>query len=215
MNVTDAATQRLVLKCASQYEPFLSMLIDESKKDTDVRCRVGTSAIHGLGLFAVRDIHKGEVITHYPAHGFVLSKPGTPLSDDGERLVFGAVIIDSPMVGANQTQLRSPTDEDRKSYHFAVQPDLNIIGYPDMTDSHLLLGHMANDAVAPSDDTYNHAGEVRYTHAALASNNAGFEKIAPGIVGMIASRPIRVGEEITVTYGYRYWVSINFTGTRS
>jgi hypothetical protein len=72
-----------------------------------------------------------------------------------------------------------------------------------------LLGHIANDAIAPSDTEYNHAGEIRYVHAALATNNAKFEIITPGIIGMIATRPIRAGEEITVTYGYGYWLSNN------
>jgi hypothetical protein len=145
-----------------------------------------------------------------------MSKSGTDLSVGGERLVFGAVIIDSPLPGANRTHLRSPTEEERKTYHFSVTPGLNLVGYPDMIDSHLLLGHIANDAIAPSDTEYNHAGEIRYVHAALATNNAKFEIITPGIIGMIATKPIRAGEEITVTYGYGYWLSNNkLTGTRA
>lgn len=212
--MTTITTQRLALMCASRYEPFLSMLVDESKTDNDVRCRVGPSPIHGSGLFAARDIRRGEVITHYPSHGFVLSNSGTPNSIGGERLVFGAMIIDAPLPNAKRTQLRPPTELERKTYNFAVQPDVDIIGYPDMLDSHLLLAHMANDAVATSDTVENSAGEIRYTHAALATNNASFEQITPGIVGMIATRDIQTGEEITVTYGYRYWLSNNrFAGT--
>lgn len=211
---SDVATQRLALTCAIRYEPFLSMLVDESKTDSDVRCRVGPSPIHGSGLFAVRDIRCGEVITHYPSHGFVVSKSGTPNSIGGERLVFGAMIIDAPLPNAKRTQLRSPTELDRKTYHFAVQPDVDIIGYPEMTDAHLLLAHMANDAVTTSDTVENSASEIRYTHAALATNNASFDQITPGLVSMIATRDIRAEEEITVTYGYRYWVSNNrFAGT--
>lgn len=206
-------TQRHVIMSTMHYEAMLSMLMHQ--QDTDVRCRVGPSPLHGSGLFAVRDIARGEVITHYPAHGFVLSNTGRPLSEPGERLIMGSSVQESPHA-VEHKDLRQPTEFERHTYNFRVTPMLDIIGYPDMVDSHLLLAHMANDAVTTSDTVHNSASEIRYTHAALATNNAMVDEKNPGIVAMYATKPIRAGEEITISYGYGYWVSNNrFAGTRA
>jgi hypothetical protein len=194
---------------------MLSMLIDKSK-NTDARCELRPSTIHGFGLFAVQDIDEDEVITHYPAHGFVLSRTGKALSDERERIMLSAEITDDLTLQAERTRLRLPTEHERSTYNFRVNPAFDIIGYPDMVDSHLLLAHMANDAICTTDIEYNRASEIRYTHTALVKNNAHLDQIEFGIIGLVAKRPIRAGEEITVSYGYDYWVSNNkLTGTRA
>lgn len=208
------ATQRRVFLATTPYEAMLSMLVDKSK-NADARCELRPSTIHGLGLFAVQDIDKDEVITHYPAHGFVLSRTGKALSDERERIVLPAEIAND-LSSYARTRLRFPTEYERSTYNFRVNPAFDIIGYPDMVDSHLLLAHMANDAICTTDTEYNRAGEIRYTHAALVTNNAHLDQIQLGIIGLVAKRPIRIGEEITVSYGYDYWVSNNkLTGTRA
>ncbi len=205
-------TQRHIIMSTMHYEAMTSMLMHQHSPD--VRCRVGPSPLHGSGLFAVRDISCGECITHYPAHGFALSNTGRPLSDGGSRLILGATIRRPPNMLEHE-DLRLPTEFERSTYNFRVTPMLDIIGYPDMIGSHTLLAHMANDAITTSDTVHNPASEIRYTHAALATNNALIEERNPGIVAMFAKKPIRAGEEITITYGYSYWVSNNkFTGTR-
>lgn len=173
------------------------------------RCQVAPSRLRsaGKGLFAVTDIPNGEVITFYPAHGIIQSVDKTPLTNGGGRVKYGSRIIDNR---GFISELREPTEIERHVYNFRVRPDVDIIGYPDMTSCHMLLGHMANDGVKILSKNEDAREEQVYNRLAIKINNAGFSLSSCGsTVELRSMKAINAGEEILACYTYGFWVSSN------
>ncbi len=182
------------------------------------KCRVGPSPIHGQGLFATRPIAKGERVTYYPSHGFKVALGSAELTGNvvasfgAQEMPMEAILTRSVSALESAKSFRSPTEIERNHYNVRVNPQVEIIGYPEFTSEHYLLGHMANDAVSSSSRTFDTDEERQYTLEALRANNAGIDFDNMGIASfafVVATRPIAVGEEITVPYGYAFWVSKN------
>jgi hypothetical protein len=177
------------------------------------KCRVGPSTIHGQGLFATRPIAKDERITYYPSHGFKIAFGGEEVALMGAQdIPIEAVVTRSADALRTCRAYRKPTKAECKHYSLRVTPQVEIIGYPEFTSEHYLLGHMANDAMKVSSTTHDAVEELQYTAQALLTNNAVIDTEKMGIMDLaflVATRPIAVGEEITVPYGYAFWVSKN------
>jgi hypothetical protein len=153
----------------------------------------------GRGLFAVRDCQKGDVLTCYPGDALL----ETP--QDGDWTIRWGDHI------APQHQL-SLDDLDEtliSGYIVFVDEDYGVLGLPDYDDDTSYLGHFANDgATMPT-------REMELSSYMLESNerqNAMHRSIGVGDddVGgchmiTVATRNIKAGGEIFVTYGPEYW----------
>jgi len=146
-------------------------------------CEVRPST-YGRGVFATRDITKGEYITLYPAHGVV--------SDRNESGV-GCYVGDTPYTSEYTVE--------------HCKTNMGYIGDKDII-SPLFMGHIINDMypnVEKFKDTNNlGATTVNYILHSITFSNCTFKEGKYFII-IQATKDIKKDEELSVQYGYNYW----------
>jgi len=175
------------------------------------RTRVAPSSIElaGDGLFATRDIDEGELVTMYPGDALAMwsSYDGDRAAGDGAapKVVFSVRHADTEWAAAWRAQ--EPMFVARGwEYGVKVSKLRAIIGDPSNIGDAAYLGHMVNDAamcLRPG------TAAQAYTIASEASANVGIDSMS--MLGchhaVIATKPIRAGEELFLSYGAGYWLS--------
>ena len=156
----------------------------------DAPCEVKASK-YGNGLFASRDIKKGEVVTLYPAH-LHLSAPDKKGGREGK----GGV--DHDMAYCMEHVLTNTVHQ----------------GDKEKTDP-LFLGHIVNDFctfVEEFKDKKRH-GEtmMKYFIYAISFQNVEYD-MGKHFVNIKASKDIKAGEEFLVAYSPAYWTKESVSG---
>ena len=152
------------------------------------RTFVGTSSVAGRGLFALEDVSQGEVLTCYPGDALV------EFSDEGESVHWDhvPVQIENALDGINQEYML-----------YAASDNWGIVALPELDEDPAYLGHFANDgARAPT----NSAELASYVIDSNEMSNAMHQDLLDCHMVTVATRDIRRGEEIFVTYGPEYWM---------
>ena len=150
-------------------------------------CEVKPSSVHGLGVFATRDIAVDSYVTLYPSDD-IMFRPTTWK----HRAMYGGRLPAS-VVSAYSLKLRG---------EFKQLSLLAAVGDPMKHDNPHYLGHMMNDSVKCSNPK---AVEVYDRISSLRENciDVPFE----GLHYMAATRDIKAGEELFFTYGPDYWLN--------
>ena len=157
------------------------------------RTELRSESVAGLGLFAMRDIQPGELITCYP--GDVLMYHPT----DG--ILFGGHVPES----MRHTEL---VDSWWLDYSLAEDDDYAVVAIPGLNQDPAYLGHYANDGARLLGVDESAADE--YVAASERARNAQHVDIEGGLhMVTLATRRIRSGEEIFVSYGEEYWLEFN------
>ena len=150
------------------------------------------SSVHGLGVFAQKDLKAGELITIYPPH-YVLYYPQGKEADQNN---IEAYLNDT----FSQAKI---TPELYDIYSFNVNSYYSFYGDPEIRDPDF-LGHMINDGVKSTDP-------VEYNKLFLIKNNA--TPVDVGKFGLtlaiMAIKDIKKDEEILIPYGVEYWKNID------
>lgn len=153
------------------------------------KCRVMPSPIHGNGVFATCDIAAEEVITLYP-------------SDIVTHVIEGQIIcevdINHPVMADGMKCMEYCLSSFGKDHGFP------LVGDPTKIDNPTFLGHMCNDRVR----CVSSKNEKAYVVTSLRTSNAGFFPLVKDFVAVVATKNIKRGEEIFVTYGTEYWKKI-------
>lgn len=138
---------------------------------------------HGRGLFATRDIYRGDYITFYPIHQL------------GRR------------VEGDTWATRSHPDATQVYFDYAlnINDNTRIIGDPNLIHNSMFLGHMINDPALDIEEKDPLQFIVRYFISCKARGNAAFDRFQEPWVGIRAVRDIRKDEEILVPYSLPYW----------
>ena len=153
-------------------------------------CKVKPSSVHGLGVFATRDITEGSYVTLYPADDIYF----TPTWGQEDRVVtMNGGLLPKSVVNSYTLKL---TGEYKQ---FAM---LGAVGDPRKHDNPHYLGHMLNDSVKLS----NPEAAAVYKRISLLRENC-VDVHFEGIQYMAAMRDIKAGEELFFTYGVDYWLN--------
>jgi hypothetical protein len=165
------------------------------------KVEVRESPIHGRGVFAKKKVSKGELITVYPAHYVSVHPEGH--SNPGAFGLMGSALAERS--GSILTEIM------RRSYSFDVTDHYVIYGHPDLIDDPVFLGHMINDGAKghSTKTNYDQKDSSVYDKVSLALSNAEFELLGGLCVCVVATKEINIGDEVLVTYGYPYWISVN------
>ena len=154
----------------------------------NVPCEVKQSD-HGRGVFATRDIKKGETVTLYPAHCLA-----TPLKN-GKYEMAGECVYDweYALTHSHTNQIHT--------------------GDKEMEDP-LFLGHLINDFcsfVGDFKEKGKSQGEMmmKYFIHALAFQNVEFHMKGKHFISIKASKDIKEGEELLVAYSPTYWTQLS------
>jgi hypothetical protein len=182
------------------YTPQLSLLRGRLDDLHLNRCEMRPSTIEaaGNGLFATRDILKGEMITLFPGDAILFR--------DGERMEASGVLFGNAGTNHPKSGATSLTGDAARAYEIRTSATHSIVGDKTMIHDSAYLGHMANDAVSltKGDDT----SRTIYSKASAEAANAAFQDVHDGChFGLFSSRLIQKGEEIFVSYGEGYWLS--------
>lgn len=166
------------------------------------RVSIKKSSIHGKGVFAIKDIKKGQLITLYPSDYMIWNDrkanvyayvPGAHLAECDKALSF-----------------KRMSEKERKKwneYNFTVDTTFSIIGHPLLLSNPSYLGHMCNDGAKMSKNDAK--SKHTYLEQTKKKRNAEYKKIDKDgcCIGIVAVKDIKKGEEVLVSYGYNYWIN--------
>lgn len=152
----------------------------------DAPCEVKQST-HGRGVFATRDIKKGEVATLYPIHAYINS------NSKGRGRITGGVAYDWAYCLTH-----SPTKAIHQGDKDEAEP--------------LFLGHLFNDFYPTVEDFKDkknlRKNLIKYCLHGFAYENTTFE-MGKHFIMMKASKDIKAGEELLVGYSPTYWARLS------
>jgi hypothetical protein len=140
----------------------------------------------GRGVFAIKNIKAGEIITFYPAD-YICYKYKT-----GEYVILTSEIAHN--AGYNDIDCNF-------EYCLSVDNNYSIIGDPRIYNDNRYIGHLINDGYLPSKiDT-----SVEYYLNSSKKSNCCFYSINGLQMAIIATKDINIGEELYISYGHKYW----------
>jgi len=152
----------------------------------DAPCEVKQST-YGRGVFAKRDIKKGEVATLYPIHAYINT------DSNGYGRITGGVAYDWAYCLTH-----SPTKAIYQGDKDEAEP--------------LFLGHLLNDFYPTVEDFKDksklHQNLIKYILHGNAFENIQFE-MGKHFIMMKASKDIKAGEELLVGYSPTYWARLS------
>jgi len=176
------------MKLCRRYMKVSVETPEESKErfsfDPCVEIRPST---HGNGVFATRDIKKGDIITYYPAHYI--------------QITSFPLILTKP----EYTKGDKPNDE---YLYTSIKGNYSITGHPRLTDNPYMLGHIVND---PCDEVFKREDETfgkwvgRYLLTVSMKRNSRFTELDSGLIAITALKDIKKDEEILIAYDIQYW----------
>ena len=161
------------------------------------KATVGPSQIHGTGVFATKDIEVGEIITMYPPHlcKFIVNN---------DRHVNGHQMLVYKSAGTPLQYYEDYCGSETKeldSYEHMFGSQYSIIGHPLMIDDSNCLAHMINDGAKEFSTKHKY---FQSSHLHSNSQMFGVDNV---VIGLMANKPIKAGDEIISTYGYEYWMT--------
>ena len=147
------------------------------------------STIHGMGVFAKRDIPAFSYLTMYPCDG-VRWQPielAQTTFEHGAGWDSGSIVMN-----LSYTQLLTPPPK---------TGNLAIVGNPEMRQDPHFLAHLINDGAM-----CKRAAAVRiYNLASEAKMNSLYD---PVYRAQFAVKDIKAGEEVLNSYGAEYWLDM-------
>lgn len=184
---------------------FISMTsITDEGRGPD-RVYIKESAIHGLGVFAKKDIKRGKIITYYPAH-YVITFPQGRQIGAAERDIY-------PIPGKIAKERGLEFEKNMMRYSVDVNSYYSICGDHRIQDNPGFLGHLINDAAIGHSTLHKRDKkdeEIYYVVVAHRMNGIiQGENGSPLFMIIKATRDIKKDEEILTGYGYNYWCEIN------
>jgi len=142
--------------------------------------RVAPSKVHGLGVFAVRDIRKHTCFTAYPIDLLVLHEGG---SEPGLR----PLVVFSRQHRNSEAEAHKRLKKQLFDYGLDIAPGVAVYADPS-THSPGFCGHMINDPRGTG-------AEANCVECPIGGG---------ALIGILTLRDVREGEELLMDYGERY-----------
>lgn len=163
------------------------------------RTRVGTSSIlnGGRGLYASCDCRKGDLLTCYPGDALVI----IPDSDKEDWTILWG----------DHVEEEHAIDKLMGYILHAVQDEYGVVGLPSLDQDPAYAGHFANDGA--SEPPVSTEALAPYVIESSERANAMHKDWMSSHMVTVATRDIKEGEEIFVTYGPEYWMEQPMFGT--
>lgn len=157
---------------------------------------VKPSKIHGNGVFAKRDIQKGELLTFYPGDKVNFAPNKDSHIDGHKAFVFWSKRME------NKYGHDECINVDLGDYKFDIDDRWIVYGDPSFTDDASYLGHLINDGAKPND---NPKSIQIYCKISKVKANCDFRDLKSLHLAIVATKDISAGEELFISYGVRYW----------
>jgi hypothetical protein len=158
------------------------------------------SEIHGVGLFAQRDLAAGSLVALHPVHRILQVQPcgrmAGALADESDGAYFGPSLPREAQEAYRQIYCH--VDPRRPTVFYA---DAN----PQRPDLSGWLAHRVNDGACvarPADEE----ALVAYYEASNARRNVCAVALCAPLVGLVTTADVASGDELCATYGHKYWL---------
>ena len=175
------------------------------------RCCVRPSSVHGLGVFATRNIQQGELITLYPGDVVLTWQ-------DDRRLTANVSVLFGPHIPEIEQDPVKVLTEEARAYEVLATETTSIIGNPGLCDDMAYVGHIINDGAScnspESREQYNEETSRRLNAEHFSVTGWSGLRL-PLHFGTRATRDIRANEEIFVSYSFGYWLTKAFGGNET
>ena len=153
--------------------------------------RVAPSKVHGLGVFAVRDIRKHTCFTAYPLDLLVLYDGA---SEPGPR----PLVVFSRQHRNSEAEAHKRLKKQLFDYALDIAPGVTVYADPSKHPPGF-SGHMINDPRGTG-------AEANCVECPIGGG---------ALIGILTLRDVREGEELLMDYGDRYWQKRSWTGVKS
>lgn len=174
---------------SAQELMMVSFLVQRLVPDGLDVVTVKPSPLHGNGVFAKRNIKKGDLITMYPCDAFSYCTKnkqtlwakanGEPMTRTEAELLFGYSAQIEP------TQIAIAADPDKYS-----------------NDA---CGHLINDGACLLKKDCGVEDVLKYVKESTDAQNCNFIPLAGIMLAVVASRDIKKGDEVLTAYGAGFW----------
>jgi len=167
------------------------------------RCYAAESTITdaGNGVFAGRDIELGELITLYPGDAVLIQD-----STAGEDVAAPVGVMFGNHVNLGDRDTSGVTTHQARSYEMEINTYTSIVADPRIDiEGCAYMGHVCNDGAVLHE--FDKVSREIYTAATAESCNAEHIVMEGAHMGTIATKAIKKGAEVFVSYGEGYWLS--------
>lgn len=156
--------------------------------------RIGPSSLHGEGVFAQRNLKRGDLITLHPCHYISIN-----------------IGKESAWVPANVKMPKMTLMLSKLLFQYSAKVEgtcLSVAADPTITASPAACAHLINDAATLETRDFGYHEMYRYVVDSTTSQNSYFVTLGGVSVAAVASRDIQRGEEIFTAYGAAFWANL-------
>ena len=154
--------------------------------------RIGPSSLHGEGVFAQRDLKRGDLVTLHPCHYISIN-----MGKEGSAWLKAKV--DLPSVTLMLSKLLF-------QYSAKVEGTcLSIAADPTIPATPAACAHLINDGATLDTPDFDYRLLQKYIVDSTNAQNCHFVTLGGVSVAAVASRDIRRGDEIFTAYGALFW----------
>lgn len=157
---------------------------------------VKPSLIHGQGIFATKQLKKGEIITFY--FPYFLEHVYT----DTEKKQEGIILV--PVISRRSFTDNNDELSAMRKGSIKIDFDFFLVGDDKYIGDQRFLGHLAND---PCDFSKGNIDFVKYEKEIIEKANASVVSYSEDrkFIYLVATKTIKIDEEILVPYGANFW----------
>lgn len=171
--------------------------------------KASQSSVHGVGVFAARDLSEGELIALHPVDRVLQQIGGGrvagALADEDDAAYFRPAADAQPPVSAEELAYRQVAYRKIYSHVNPQRPDSFLLdANPTKPDVTGWLGHRINDGAYLSPGADEEAILQYYAESGKARNVCCVALCVP-LLAFVTTRPVADGDELLATYGHTYW----------
>ena len=171
------------------------VMLTKNIRPTDLcNVRIAASHRHGEGVFAQRNLKRGDLITLHPCHYVSIN------------LVGHTAWVPAKVEMPHMTEMLSKVLF-QYSAHVAGTC-MSIAADPTIPATPAACAHLINDGAVIEERDFDYATLRKYVVDSTAAQNCHFVTLAGVCVAAVASRDIKRNEEVYAAYGGPFWASL-------
>jgi hypothetical protein len=186
---------RYLCEISREHELATFVMMTKNICPTDLcNVRIAASPKHGEGVFAQRNLKRGDLITLHPCHYVSIN------------LVGHTAWVPAKVGIPNMTEMLSKVLF-QYSAHVA-DTCISIAADPTIPPTPAACAHLINDGAVIEERDFDYATLQKYVADSTAAQNCHFVTLAGVCVAAVASRDIKRNEEVYAAYGGPFWASL-------
>jgi uncharacterized protein YifE (UPF0438 family) len=186
---------RFLVEANREHDLASFVMLRKNLRPTNL-CNVYIAASHrdGEGVFAQRDLKRGDLITLHPCDYISLNL--------GTKTAWLPAKPDAPSVTVLISKMLVQYSAHVEGTCISIAADPTIPANP------TACAHLINDGAELEDRDFDYRAMYKYTEDTARAQNCHFITLAGAVVAAVASRDIKRNEEIYAVYGAPFWANV-------